>query len=683
MRFCRELTRLVRCRGALWWALFGSILSAEANSEGGFVNVTGDAEIDYRQWSPPSGWFKMVPQVMTGGAAVADFDNDGWCDLVVTRYRETDILYRNRGNGTFEDVSEFAGLDLVAPTNGAAWGDVDNDGDADLYLSVADESPGPLRHLLYINQGDGSFVEQARVWGADLEAQFLHSGFSVCFGDYNLDGRLDIHTCQWGVRGPGNRSVLLMNRGEHEGFQDVTSNAGVELWDNPESDDGPDFTTYAFASRLTDLDRDGWPDLVVAGDYGTSQLFWNNGDGTFTDGTEQARIGGDENGMGLAVGDYDGDGLPDLFFTSIFDGRSPEIPIVGWGVTGNRLYRNLGNRVFEDATEVSGVRDGGWGWGAVFFDYDNDGDLDLAMTNGFETDRLETETPFHADPTRLWRNDGGTFTDVSDDMGVTDSDKGKGLLVFDYDKDGDLNLFIVNNLGFPILYRNDATGGNHWLRVKLRGTFSNRDGIGAVVTVERNEGGPNQYREISGGSHYLTQSEKIAHFGLGASGAPVRLVKVQWPSGIEQEFRNVRADQVLEVIEPETPYFAWLAQHFSPSEIEHGTETSPSADPDGDGRSNVMEFGMGLDPRNPDQSPPIQVMKGGGSGEALIKFRRRSLPRSVRVMLEHSADLQNWQTVEELEVVSVEPDDDWGVEVVTARWTLETSFLRMRVGLSD
>lgn len=645
--------------------------------------MTGDAEIDYRQWSPPSGWFKMVPQVMTGGAAVADFDNDGWCDLVVTRYRETDILYRNRGDGTFEDVSEFAGLDLVAPTNGAAWGDVDNDGDADLYLSVADESPGPLRHLLYINQGDGSFVEQARVWGADLEAQFLHSGFSVCFGDYNLDGRLDIHTCQWGVRGPGNRSVLLMNRGELEGFQDVTSNAGVELWDNPESDDGPDFTTYAFASRLTDLDRDGWPDLVVAGDYGTSRLFWNNGDGTFTDGTEQARIGGDENGMGLAMGDYDGDGLPDLFFTSIFDGRSPEIPIVGWGVTGNRLYRNLGNRVFEDATEVSGVRDGGWGWGAVFFDYDNDGDLDLAMTNGFETDRLETETPFHADPTRLWRNDGGTFTDVSDDMGVTDSDKGKGLLVFDYDKDGDLDLFIVNNLGFPILYRNDATGGNHWLRVKLRGTFSNRDGIGAVVTVERNEGGPNQYREISGGSHYLTQSEKIAHFGLGASGAPVRLVKVQWPSGIEQEFRNVRADQVLEVIEPETPYFAWLAQHFSPSEIEHGTETSPSADPDGDGRSNVMEFGMGLDPRNPDQSPPIQVMKGGGSGEVLIKFRRRSLPRGVRVMLEHSADLQNWQTVEKLEVVSVEPDDDWGVEVVTARWTLETSFLRMRVGLSD
>ena len=203
------------------------------------------------------------------------------------------------------------------------------------------------------------------------------------------------------------------------------------------------------------------------------------------------------------------------------------------------------------------------------------------------------------------------------------------------------------------------------------------------MTVERNEGDPNQYREISGGSHYLTQSEKIAHFGLGASGAPVRLVKVQWPSGIEQEFRNVRADQVLEVIEPETLYAAWLARFFSPSKIENGTETGLSADPDGDGRSNLMEFGLGLNPRSPDQSPPIQVMKGKNPREVLVKFRRRNLPRGPRVVIEQSADLQNWHTIEELDVVSVEPDEDWGVEVITVRWISGTSFLRMRVGLSD
>lgn len=685
MRICSDWRAFARCRKGVWLTLFGAVASVNADPEGGFVNVTGDAEIDYRQWSPPSGWFKMVPQVMTGGAAVADFDNDGWCDLLVTRYRETDILYRNRGDGTFEDVSEFAGIDLVAPTNGAAWGDVDNDGDADLYLSVADESPDPLRHLLYINEGDGTFTEQARRWGADLEVRFLHSGFSVCFGDYNLDGRLDLHTCQWGVRGPGNRSVLLVNKGQAEGFQDVTSDAGVELWDDPESEDGHDFTTYAFASRLTDIDRDGWPDLVVAGDYETSRIFWNNGDGTFADGTEQARIGGDENGMGLAVGDYDGDGLPDLFFTSIFDGRASDLPIIGWGVTGNRLYRNLGNRVFEDATETSGVRNGGWGWGAAFFDYDNDGDLDLAMTNGFESDRLEIETPFHTDPTKLWRNDGGIFTDVSVEMGITDTEKGKGLLVFDYDKDGDLDLFIVNNLGFPILYRNDAAGGNHWLRVKPRGTYSNRDGIGAVVTIERSDGSPMQYREISGGSHFLTQSEKVAHFGLGASAAPVKLVKVRWPSGIEQEFRNVRADQVLEVTEPDSPYQAWLARHFFPLEIEDEAITTPSADPDDDGRGNLMEFGMGLNPRNRDESPPIQIKEGDRAGEVLIRYRRRNLPRGVRTTVERSADLQNWQAVDEreLEIVSVESDDDWGVEVVTARVVQGAGYLRMRVMLGD
>ena len=387
---------------------------------------------------------------------------------------------------------------MAAPSNGAGWGDIDNDGDADLYISVADEAGDPLRNLLYVNGGDGTFSEQSRAWGVDLEVPNFHSGFSVCFGDYNRDGRLDIHTCQWAVTGPGNRSVLLMNTGEPGGFLDVAAGAGVEMWDDPEVGGTPEFTTQAFTSRLSDLDLDGWPDLVVAGDFGTSRLFWNNRDGTFSDGTGESQIGGEENGMGLAVGDYDGDGLPDLFFTSIFDGREPAIPNSGWGVSGNRLYRSLGGRVFEDTTDIAGVRDGGWGWGAAFFDYDNDGDLDLAMTNGFETDRWETEAPFNTDPTKLWRNDGGTFVDVSSSVGITDTETGKGLLVFDYDKDGDLDLFIVNNAGAPILYRNDTTNGNHWLRVKPRGRYSNRDGIGAVVTIMSSAGAPVQHREISG-----------------------------------------------------------------------------------------------------------------------------------------------------------------------------------------
>ncbi|MDG1975138.1 MAG: VCBS repeat-containing protein, partial [Akkermansiaceae bacterium] len=166
---------------------------------GVFVDVTDGAEVGYLQWTPPKEWIKHVPEVMTGGAAVADFDNDGWVDLLVTRYDNTDTLFRNLGDGTFESVSELAGINVIAPSNGAAWGDIDNDGDADLYLSVAGESGEPLRNLLYVNQGDGTFSEEGRLWGADLEMPNWQSGFSVAFGDYNLDGRLDIHTCQWAV----------------------------------------------------------------------------------------------------------------------------------------------------------------------------------------------------------------------------------------------------------------------------------------------------------------------------------------------------------------------------------------------------------------------------------------------------------------------------------------------------
>jgi len=662
-----------------------------ATAEESFVDVTGDAEIDYIQWAPPAGWVKLTPQVMTGGAAVADYDNDGWSDLLVTRYRDTDLLFRNRGDGTFEDASQRAGIDVVAPSNGAAWGDIDNDGDADLYISVADEAGDPLRNLLYVNSGDGTFSERARLWGADLEVPNWHSGFSVCFGDYNRDGWLDIHTCQWAVTGPGNRSVLLKNTGHPGGFLDVTAGAGVEMWHDPEAGGAPEFTTQAFTSRLSDIDLDGWPDLVVAGDFGTSRLFWNKRDGTFADGTEQARIGGEENGMGLAVGDYDGDGLPDLFFTSIYESRRPDVPILGWGVSGNRLYRNRGDRVFEDTTDISGVRDGGWGWGAAFFDYDNDGDLDLAMTNGFETDRWETETPFNTDPTKLWRNDGGTFTDVSTSVGITDTGTGKGLLVFDYDKDGDVDLFIVNNSGAPILYRNDLSNGNHWLRVKPRGRYSNRDGIGAVVTIMPGDDAPAQHREISGGSHYLTQSEKIAHFGLGASAAPVQLVTVRWPSGIEQSFSNIAVDQVFEVIEPVNPYEAWLAENFSEAERSAGNLTDRLADPDADGLNNTLEFGAGLDPKNAESTPPIEVLRGPTPGENIVRYRRRELPRGVSTLIEKSTDLQDWRPchADDLEILSVEKTTGWGVEIVTARLLNESAaqapvrYLRLRVMIDD
>ena len=693
MGMFRLLQRLEPFGGRIAFAtvVLSLAIGPGGRAEGVFVDVTDEAEVGYLQWWPPTWWAKHVPEVMTGGAAVADYDQDGWVDLLVTRYHETDTLFRNRGDGSFESVSELAGIDIVTPSNGAAWGDIDNDGDPDLYLSVVGESSRPLRNFLYLNQGDGSFAEEAQLWGADLEVPHWHSGFSVAFGDYNRDGRLDLHTCQWAVTGPNNRSVLLENTGLPGGFLDVTGPAGVEMWDDPQVESGPQVTTWAFTSRMTDLDLDGWPDLVVAGDYGTSRLFWNNGDGTFVDGTNQAGIGGEENGMGLAVGDYDGDGLPDLFFTSIHDARQPPVPASGWGITGNRLYRNLGNRVFEDRTDEAGVREGGWGWGAVFFDYDNDGDLDLAMTNGFESDRMETETPFHRDPTKLWRNDGGIFTNVSEEVGITDTGMGKGLLVFDYDRDGDLDLFIVNNGGGPLLYRNDINNGNHWLRVKAQGRYSNRDAIGTIVTLKAGEGVPAQLREISGGSHYLTQSEKVAHFGLGPSAEPVDTLTVRWPSGIEETFREVAVDQVLEIVEPESPYQAWLAEHFSEAERSAGIITKSHADPDGDGFDNAVEFGAGLDPRNDDRVSPIEVLPVVAPGETLIRFRRRALPRGIRTQIEKSPDLKIWEpcSPSDLEILHQEAGDDWGMQIVDARLPAESAlrdginFLRLRVTLTD
>ena len=348
---------------------------------------------------------------------------------------------------------------------------------------------------------------------------------------------------------------LLRNRGAAAPgrFEDVTETAGVSIEHIVGT--GKNRTTngvFSFAPRFCDLDNDGWPDLVIASDFSTSRLFWNNGDGTFMDGTASAGVGTDENGMGSAVGDYDADGLLDWFVTSIYD-PDDACPRCNWGASGNRLYRNDGDRRFSHVTDAAGVRNGGWGWGTSFLDYDNDGDLDLIMTNGVDMAREDDgERPFRTDPMRLWRNDDGVFKDVSIPSGITDRQPGKGLLVFDYDNDGDLDVFVVNNPGVPVLYRNDTDGAHGWLRVKLVGTRSNRDGIGARVIVAPDRFDPLRayLREVDGGSNYLGQNERVAHFGLGVVDAPVFRVMVIWPSGAIQELFDVEPNSLLVVVEP-------------------------------------------------------------------------------------------------------------------------------------
>ena len=509
-----------------------------------FTDVTEEAGIRYIQHSLPRDLY--YPAHMSGGAAAGDYDADGYIDLFVTRLDEPDILYRNMCDGTFRDVTAGTGLGaLVMDSNGVGWVDVDHDGDLDLYVTALWDT----RFYLYINDGQGRFTEEAIRRGAAVEGEDSHFGYSPAFADFDRDGFVDIHTTEWrhdevNPTGARSNARLLRNRGaDGPGwagyFEDVTETAGVSLDDVPSRSVNSHPGAFSFASQFSDLDGDGWLDLAVASDFGQSRLFWNNGDGTFTDGTVPAGVGTDENGMGHAIGDYDGDGLLDWFVTSI----SGEQRI---NHTGNRLYRNLGERRFEDVTDEAAVRDGFWGWAAAFLDYDNDGDLDLAMTNGVLFPDDSDGVGFDDDLTRVWKNDrSGPLIEVSEELGIADGKAGKGLVVFDYDNDGDLDLFVVNNRDRPILYRNDGGNDNGWLRVRAVGTDT---AFGVRVTLDPGGGAPKQVRELAGGNNFLGQNEPVVHFGLGPDPRRIARVTARWPDGRVEELLGVEPNQTLTLL---------------------------------------------------------------------------------------------------------------------------------------
>ena len=519
-----------------------------------FVNVTAPAGINHvhtRPYTP--GYHPTSIQEQAGGAAAGDFDGDGWADLYVTRFWDADILYRNNRDGTFTDVTAtvFGPNFGVHQTNGTVWGDVDNDGDLDLAVSTMYEG----RHLLYVNDGAGHFSEDGAARGFTMLGGHPDtSGSGVAMGDYDRDGYLDMYVAEWrsfGVVANPAQSRLFRNLGSAGPgqFVDVTAVAGVamdQLTGNFAN------KSLAFTPRFSDLDRDGHTDIVVSSDGGTTRLFWNNGDNTFTDGTAaagdfgipafppDADVGAGTNDMGFTLADFNGDELLDMFITSIGNGS-------GVHYSGNRMFLNNGNRTFTDATYATGVREGGWGWGADAIDYDNDGDLDIAHTNGFALAAI--------DQTIFFKNIGSRtnpqYINLNSAVGITDTGQGRGLLTFDVDRDGDLDLFIVNHASAPILYRNDiGAAAGDWLQVRTVGTESNRDGIGAYVTVTPNLATPDiaYVTEIDGSTNYLGQSELVAHFGLG-NVAHIEQINVLWPSGYAQRFTNVAPNQRITVTE--------------------------------------------------------------------------------------------------------------------------------------
>ena len=518
------------------WRFDDVIVTGEPLTSQSFVDVTNDAGVAFIHWDVDeldpdyeNGMFRMM-----GGAAAADFDGDGWTDLYMTRIKEPNVLFRNLKDGTFEEVGAAAGVDFSGESTGCAWGDVNNDGFPDLYLLTLES-----RNYLYINNGDGTFTEEAIARGVDVPPVVgqRHNSTGAAFTDFDLDGDLDLFVTEW-VGNPSQPADQPLNRlFSNDGtghFVDVTASALLDV-----------SGLRGFSPGFTDIDGDNYPDLLVAGDFGTTQMFRNLGDGTFADITDPAVVT-DENGMGAAIGDVDGDGSPDWFVTAIYD---PDETCMsggcGWGSLGNRMYHNDGGAVFTDVTDATGVRAGFWGWGASFLDFDNDGDLDLTHATGQVFIGNPLVEPFNVTPARLWANYDGVMSEVAEAYGFVESASSKGLVVFDYDRDGDQDVFIVNNAAMPVLFQN--VGGNSsgdWLQVVLRGHETNYFGIGTKVTVEVVEGGSIQVREMTANSNYLSQNEPVLHFGLGPDATSVFSVTVDWPvSGRVQVLNDVFPNQ--------------------------------------------------------------------------------------------------------------------------------------------
>ena len=492
-----------------------------------------------------------LPERMSGGAAVADVNGDGALDLYLTNLDGPGHLYRNRGDGRFVDVTPGSGLDqLPAGSNGAAFGDVDNDGRPDLIVTML----ATARTYFFHNRDGVHFDEQSGPRGVSLDRPRIHSGFTPTFGDFDNDGWIDLFVTEWSSvewtvgSHPSDQRLLhnLGAQGRPGVFEDVTDRVGVAT-------EIPVLPVFGFGARLADLDGDGWPDLVLASDFRTSRLFWNEGGRHFVDGTRAAHVGTDENGMGLTVGDYDGDGRQDVFVTSIFGRRPPcgKGGNCGFAISGNRLFHNEGHRRFRDVTSRAGVRDAGWGWGTAFVDGANRGRLDLVTTSGMVIPGDPHTRQYHSGPMRYWSNDGtGHFRDVATAAGLTPRGPGKGLVVFDADGDGRPDVLVVRDGATPLLYRNRTRAAGHWIDVRVVGHGSNRDGIGAVVTV-RSRGGRAQTVAIGSVTGFLGQSPYVAHFGL--DGARRAAVTVVFPATHRRVRMTVeRVDRTITVDEPGT-----------------------------------------------------------------------------------------------------------------------------------
>ncbi|HVS60977.1 MAG TPA: FG-GAP-like repeat-containing protein [Gemmatimonadaceae bacterium] len=535
-----------------------------------FTDVTRASGISFQHFSGTRS--SQLPEDMGSGAAWGDFDNDGWVDLVVAnevgplslsdaaraQSPARTVLYHNNHDSTFTDVTTRSGIDFRGWGMAVAWGDFDNDGWIDLVITAYGHC------VLYRNNGDGTFTDRSAASGIGGPRGFWTG---AAWGDYDRDGLLDLYVtgyvkytrpersksaARYDVENPASinplsfppdRGLLFHNNG-HGTFTEVASSLGVT---NP--------TGRGLGAAWVDLDEDGWPDLYVANDVSDNVLYRNLGKGKFSDISDQAHVADYRSAMGIAVGDWDGDGDQDLFLThwlaqenALYDNQLAQL-------TAQARKRRPVPLTFVDEADRYGLGQVSLdyvGWGTSFIDYDNDGRPDLFVVNGSTLQFPEDSTRCVPMRSQLFWNRGPAdgFFDVSAVSGsyFRNAYVGRGAAFADYDNDGDIDVFVVNNGGPGILLRNDGGNRNHWLAVELRGTKSNRQGIGAKLRLVA--GGVSQVRQVGAQSSYLSQNSLIENFGVRALTRVDSLVVV-WPSGVRQVRTNLPANQRLVVVEGE------------------------------------------------------------------------------------------------------------------------------------
>ncbi|MBV7260358.1 CRTAC1 family protein [Erythrobacter crassostreae] len=479
----------------------------------------------------------MVAQ-FAGGAASGDIDNDGDIDVFVARGDSgPNLLYINQGGTRFDERAAAAGVafSLGGTSNGRhsgpTFGDVDGDGDLDLLLGGLEGGPTKV----FANDGTGNFADVTA--GSGFDTASADQTISMALGDYDADGDLDVLMAHWGTPRdptiPGETETLWRNdsSGGTIRFTPASQTSGVAgllAFDLPQGVLGPNFD-YTFAPAFADIDGDRDLDILMVSDFRGSKVLINNGNGTFG---ASGFTPDDENGMGAAIGDFDNDGDLDWFVSSI---------------NGNRLFQNTGSGGFI-RNGASGIEPGGWGWGSCFADFNADGWLDIYQTNGWEAGKDPSASLYVNDTTRLWMAQGdGTFADAAAVSAIQETDQGRGVVCDDFDNDGDVDVLLLTAeaAGSAYLWKNELSGGNS-IKVRLRGKAPNTFAIGAIVRLTIDD--TVQTRMVAVNSNFTSHNSTDQIFGLGThQTAGLRII---WPDGSETIQPSVSAGQTLVINQP-------------------------------------------------------------------------------------------------------------------------------------